>query len=214
MLSNQEIIVGMTEDRVIIEPFNIRNLGPNSYDVRLGEFYFREQRPLIRLTESYNIYDQDDVRRIWGYHHEAKPIGVSAPNLHKDDKVIVIKPGECILAHTQEFIGGRLNVTTMMKARSSVGRSFIRVCACAGMGDVGYFNRWTMEIENISQYYNIPLKVGMRIAQIVFDKVGDSFEYSIAGKYQTSDNLTEVMKTWKPDDMLPRLHNDWELRPE
>jgi hypothetical protein len=33
-------------------------------------------------------------------------------------------------------------VTTMMKARSSLGRNFIEICKCAGWGDVGYINRW------------------------------------------------------------------------
>ena len=47
-----------------------------------------------------------------------------------------LHPGETILAHTQEFIGGRECVTTMMKARSSLGRVFVAVCKCAGWGDV------------------------------------------------------------------------------
>lgn len=55
-----------------------------------------------------------------------------------------------------------------MKARSSLGRNFIEICKCAGWGDVGYVNRWTMEITNNSRYYTIPLVVGRRVAQIVF----------------------------------------------
>lgn len=58
------------------------------------------------------------------------------------DRIIWITPGETILAHTNEFIGGCKSVTTMMKARSSLGRNFIEVCKCAGWGDVGYINRW------------------------------------------------------------------------
>jgi hypothetical protein len=40
--------------------------------------------------------------------------------------------GKTILGHTNEFLGGRGSVTTMMKARSSMGRNFIEVCKCAG----------------------------------------------------------------------------------
>lgn len=54
-----------------------------------------------------------------------------------EDLIIWVAPGETILGHTEEFIGGRHNVTTMMKARSSMGRNFIEVCKCAGWGDVG-----------------------------------------------------------------------------
>jgi deoxycytidine triphosphate deaminase len=49
-------------------------------------------------------------------------------NISKADKVIWIDPGETILAHTQEFVGGDVSVTSMMKARSSMGRNFIEVC--------------------------------------------------------------------------------------
>lgn len=60
----------------------------------------------------------------------------------------------------------------MMKARSSIGRNFIEVCKCAGWGDVGYINRWTMEITNNSSHYAIPLVVGRRIGQIIFFETG------------------------------------------
>ena len=42
-----------------------------------------------------------------------------------------------------------------MQARSSLGRSYIEVCKCAGMGDVGFCNRWTMEITNNSRSQRI-----------------------------------------------------------
>jgi dCTP deaminase len=89
-------------------------------------------------------------------------------NIAPDDHIIFLGPGETILGHTNgqshcirtlctrpsssvcgwwlEFLGGRHTVTTMMKARSSLGRNFIEVCKCAGWGDIGYINRWTMEI--------------------------------------------------------------------
>ena len=210
MMSSSEITDALTTGRVVIEPFNVRNLGPNSYDVRLGGHYFREQKPQL-TAEAYNIYDPDDVRRVWGYSHQARPAGFEAPGIGSDTRIITLRPGETILAHTEEFIGGRENVTTMMKARSSLGRNFIEVCKCAGMGDVGYVNRWTMEITNNSQWYAIPLRVGMRVAQITFFRVGEAFDYSDGGKYQTSRDLDEIMRSWRPDDMLPRLHRDWEL---
>jgi hypothetical protein len=62
----------------------------------------------------------------------------------------------------------------------------------SGWGDVGFVNRWTMEITNNSRHYSIPLVVGRRIAQIVFfDTQGtlDSRSYSDTGKYQTSGDL-------------------------
>ena len=58
--------------------------------------------------------------------------GQRLENVDASDRVIFLKPGETILGHTNEFIGGRKTVTTMMKARSSMGRNFIEVCKCAG----------------------------------------------------------------------------------
>ena len=112
-------------------------------------------------------------------------VPVELENLAPEDRIIWIKPGETILAHTNEFIGGRGSVTTMMKARSSLGRNFIEVCKCAGWGDVGFINRWTMEITNNSRFYSIPLVVGRRIAQIVFFDTEGTLEgrsYADTGK--------------------------------
>lgn len=99
----------------------------------------------------------------------------------------------------------------MMKARSSFGRNFIEVCKCAGLGDVGYINRWTMEITNNSRYYQIPLVVGRRIAQITFFKTGMTGDYAKGGKYQDGARLSELIESWRPDAMLPKLYRDWEL---
>ena len=121
--------------------------------------------------------------------------------------------GETILAHTIEFIGGKNYITTMMKARSSMGRNFIEVCKCAGWGDVGFTNRWTMEITNNSRHYVIPLVVGRRIAQIVFMKTGAiaGADYTEGGKYQGTGNIRELKREWKPRMMLPKLYQDREV---
>jgi len=101
----------------------------------------------------------------------------------------------------------------MMKARSSLGRSFIEICKCAGWGDVGYVNRWTMEITNNSGRYHIPLVVGRRIAQIVFFETGAilSSDYPVSGKYQSSEYIEEIRRSWNPEMMQPRLYKDREI---
>ncbi|MEK9184854.1 MAG: hypothetical protein AAB866_01665, partial [Patescibacteria group bacterium] len=130
-----------------------------------------------------------------------------------EDKIILIEPGETILAHTNEFIGGKNHITTMMKARSSLGRNFIEICKCAGWGDVGYVNRWTMEITNNSRHYAIPLVVGRRVAQIIFFETGEilSGDYTKTGKYQTHQNMAKMKKEWKPESMLPKLYTDRDI---
>lgn len=203
--SDLNIIAAMALGDIVIDPFEPANLGTSSYDLRLGEWYYREQKPAQGLSPvvAFNPYSASDVAAVWGLPQQA-------------ERTIWIAPGETILAHTAEFIGGRNHITTMMKARSSFGRCFIEVCKCAGWGDVGYINRWTMEVTNNSRYYRIPLVVGMRIAQMVFIETGEiadrDKQYGSTGKYQAGLDLDKLKREWEPSTMLPRLHLDRELR--
>ena len=102
-----------------------------------------------------------------------------------------------------------------MKARSSTGRNFIEVCKCAGMGDVGYFNRWTMEIVNTSRFQTIALPVGRRVAQLLFfevEPVRAADVYSASGKYQDTTSLESLKLRWTPEQMIPKQWNDREAR--
>lgn len=221
LLSDKAILECMSKGRVVIDPFKRENLSTSSYDVTLGEFFYREAKPEGKRI--YNPFSKAEVDRVWGTHkiHRAEKAskwieehGTSLENIHPDDRIIWIDPGETILGHTNEFIGGRKSVTTMMKARSSLGRNFIEVCKCAGWGDIGYVNRWTMEITNNSCHYSIPLVVGRRIAQIIFfdsDGTIEDRSYEDNGKYQVSNSMEELASKWSPVDMLPKMYLDREI---
>lgn len=225
VLSKPIILKHLKAGNITISPFNDKNLANTSYDVRLGKFYFR-QSPMDH-TQTLNPFWEKSVRKIYSEPLVADEVkrykSVRNPfyNLNDRDKIILIAPGETILAHTFEFIGGSNGnskkglkaVTTEMRARSSIGRIGIAVCKCAGWGDIGYINRWTMEITNFSNCI-VPLPVGMRIAQIIFHEVepieDDDF-YHKKGKYQTKKTLKDIQAAWKPEDMLPKLYNDPDL---
>ena len=220
-LSDRRILEAIEEGAIIIDPFRRDNLATSSYDVTLGEYFFVEQAP-PHFEKVYNIYDKQHVERVWGTEprkaQTAKEVfrkyDFAFNNIAPNDRVILLAPGETVLGHTQEFIGGRDHITTMMKARSSLGRSFIEVCKCAGWGDVGYTNRWTMEITNNSTHYYIPLVVGRRIAQIVFFETGPILAdgYFVNGKYQSNKPVAQLKKEWNPMQMLPRLYLDRDIK--
>lgn len=222
LLSRDEILKYFREGNIVIEPFDERKLKTTSYDVSLGEWFWREGHPEGRATV-HNVYDESSSRRVWQGPHRAERagevaerLGMELANIKPDEKVVLLKPGETILGHTDEFIGGRNVIVTKLYARSSLGRNFIEVCKDAGWGDIGYFNRWTMEITNNSQYFTIPLVVGRRIGQMVFYKVAPlakSPDYvGEGGKYQQSENVEELKRSWQPEMMIPRMHLDWEAR--
>ena len=221
VLSKPEILKYYKNGSIVIEPFNSENLNSTSYDVRLGEYFYRQNQ--MERTEILNPFSKDSIDKMYSKLekaievHKIKSQLNAFENLKTTDRVILISPNETILAHTIEFIGGKNSkdraITSEMRARSSLGRIGIAVCKCAGWGDVGYINRWTMEITNFSSVV-IPLVVGMRIAQIIFHQVvpvSQTDEYQFKGKYQKSIDVQNLKKNWQPEMMLPKLYQDKDL---
>jgi dCTP deaminase len=186
LLSDKRITEEIEKGNIVIEPFEPRQLGTNSYDVRLGPYFFIPNHNMVTV----NFTEEEDAAAFWQGPYYA------------EDGYIRIRPGDTILAHTEEVVGGRNGYTTSMRARSSIGRSCLSVCKCAGVGDVGYISKWTMEITNHSHAMAI-LPVGLRVAQLLFYEVGETL-HEYAGKYGSWHD-------WSPKDMLPKLYRDYDL---
>jgi len=213
--SDKQIKAAVKSGHIVISPLAEENIRGSSVDVTLGEWFY--------VTESngrrdyYNPFDAADVARYfkgplkairhdeWCENNGRKLFnGIPA-----DQQIIVLRPGERILAHTGEFIGINAPGTTEMKSRSSWGRNGIAACFDAGWGDPGYINRWTMEIYNLNQHESVPIPVGERIAQIIFHETGPvERSYGDGGKYQGGSDIKQVMADWTPQQMLPRAFVD------
>ncbi|OGZ63167.1 MAG: hypothetical protein A2639_03145 [Candidatus Staskawiczbacteria bacterium RIFCSPHIGHO2_01_FULL_34_27] len=216
LLNKDMILFHLGQGNIFIFPFNPKNLQTTSYDVRLGESFFQEQPFKSSSRKIFNPFNPSDVKKYWGEPQQAmmaqdwtKENG-ELKNIKPEDRIIILGPGETILAHTQEFIGGRNCVTTEMRARSSMGRIGITVRKCAGWGDLGFCNRWTMEMTNHLAGASVILVVDMRVAQIAFYQVDPlTVSYNEAGgQYQNTDNTEEMMKNWSPLAMLPKFSRD------
>ena len=225
LLSRDQILAHKKKGTIIIDPYEDRQLKTTSYDVTMGEWYWKERVPESGRATVHNLYDEESTKRIWDGPYQAENVKTLLQKLHLPElinipdsaKIILLGPGETILGHTNEFIGGKDIVVAKMYAQSSMGRNFIEVCKDAGWGDVGYFNRWTMEITNNSQYHTVPLVIGRHIAQMVFYEVAPLKEAAIdyvgeGGKYQSSNKLDELKKSWNPAMMIPQMHKDWEIK--
>lgn len=199
VLSSSDI-VNHLGSKVIIEPYNEKNLQINSYDVTLGENFYRNIFPRDAVLDVTNA---SHIKRAY-FLYKAEPLEDinRRHNLDVKHSGIVLDAGESVLGHTNEFIGGRVDITTQMKARSSTGRLAFTVCRDAGQGDVGYVNRWTLEITNHNPH-PIFLPVGAPIGQIVFLQSTEPIK-TYNGNYQSTNDLDVLKAKWQPSDMLPK----------
>ncbi len=219
--SNTEIRGAIDDGTIVCVPFDDRNVSEASLDFTLGHYFFKQEYD--EESKVYNPFDKGDVARYFKGPLEAQSHKEWCDkngyqlfeNIPQDHPIIVLRPGERILAHTHEFVGIRAHGgASEVKSRSSWGRNGVAVCFDAGWIDPGYINRITLEIYNLNMHESVVLPVGERIGQLIFHKTGPvAGDYSdgragMSGKYQHTSNLDELIRTWKPEDMLPRAYKD------
>ncbi len=168
--------------KIGIEPFNPEQLQGVSYDLRLDKYFIVP----INVT---------------GY--PFNPLF----NAFNPNKFMVeefrLQPKQRVLASTIEKIGSKsLDITTKIFSKSSWARHGLEVCSCAGYGDPGYMNHWTLEVFNKNEY-PVLLQKGMVIAQISFEQVeGCSNLYS--SKYNNDGKDKVFTDEERFEMMLPK----------
>ena len=225
--SNKQIKQAIEDGVIVSVPYNPDNVSEASVDFTLGYYFYKQEYD--ERSRVYNPFDRDDVDRYFKGPLEAMPhqewcdrYGFKLfENIPPEHPIIVLKPGERILAHTHEFIGIRSHGgAAEVKSRSSWGRNGVAVCFDAGWIDPGYVNRITLEIYNLNQHESVVLPVGERIGQLIFHTAGPvEGDYSdgrdgMSGKYQHTDNLDELIASWRPEMMLPRAFKDERRMPQ
>lgn len=164
LLNHEAILREMNQDgNITITDFSLDHLGSNSYDVCLGNWFYEV------------IYGPDGGPWYIG------------PQWYDKDQRVVVPNGGTILAMTMEVIGTFGPIVGLMKARSSTRRRALTVCDCAGLGDAGYHNHWTMELSGHSRLYSPSVIVGQRIAQIAFFEMESETKKQYQGQYSITD---------------------------
>jgi deoxycytidine triphosphate deaminase len=224
--SNTEIKEAVKNGTIVSVPYEDSHVSEASLDFTLGYYFYKQESSAG--GRMYNPFDKEDVDRYFkgplkamAHHDWCEKYGYKPfKNIPKNHPIIVLRPGERILAHTHEFIGIRAHGgAAEVRARSSWGRNGVAVCFDAGWVDPGYINRITLEIYNLNMHESVVLPVGERMGQLVFHKTGvveGGYSHGRggkSGKYQTTDNLEELIANWKPEDMLPRNYRDIRTKP-
>jgi len=162
ILLKQEILDGYNNKDISITPYDECNIGPNSYDVQLGE----------KLL----VYDFSKIQYLDC--KQDNPV----KEIHISNTGYVLQPGILYLGNTIEYIGSTRYIP-MYEGRSSMARLGIQSHLSAGFGDIGFDRQWTLEISVVH-----PVKVysGMRIGQVYFHRINDQYntdENRYKGKY-------------------------------
>ena len=156
-----------------------------------------------------NPYNNESIKKCWKLHKAINFSEYDLDNIFSElsekDSIILVNPGETILCSTEEFIGSIKDCNPQLLCKSSWGRNFLSICKCSSWGNIGFINRWTLEITNNSRFHTIPIVVGQPIGQIVFHSSNTPDEL-YSGNYQNTYNLETLKQNWKPENMLPRVN--------
>lgn len=223
ILSDTEILAAIELGEIVIDPFDMSQLGGNSYDVRLAPVLrVCVTRAVIAAASSWGLQAGKEIHQLtvnadWRYceavrdaigkypdgmlHElsdldcavEPKTIDVQIP-----ESGLLLVPGILYLASTVEYTETHRHVP-YLDGRSSTGRNGISIHMTAGRGDVGFCNHWTMEI-----YVVQPVRVyaGMKIGQLTYHTVQGVVVQTYAKKAGTTygklarDPLPQPSRLW------------------
>jgi dCTP deaminase len=197
ILSDKQIRAARERREIIIEPWDDKSLGTNSYDVHLGETlmtYGPSRRPIgfDSWTDENGVpwtapilldaREETPVRA-----HKIGPAG------------FVLRPGVLYLGVTQEYTETHKHVP-FLDGKSSIGRLGITIHCTAGRGDVGFCNHWTMEIHVVE-----PIRVyaGMPIGQLIYFETGPvdiPYNKKSNAKYNERCDKPQPSRMWKNFD--------------
>lgn len=174
ILSDTKILEHVKNGDIIIEPFDRKFLGTNSYDVHLSKH-----------LATYIDRSLDSKKHNKVHHFEIPPDGIT------------LQPNELYLATTEEYTETHKHVPAL-DGKSSTGRLGIDIHATAGKGDVGFCGFWTMEI---SVTKPVRVYAGMPIGQLTYNVVDGDVEVLYTkkanAKYSNKEHMPQESMMWK-----------------
>lgn len=174
ILSDKRILEEIENGNIIIEPFDRKCLGTNSYDVHLGK-YLANYTSRVLDAKTHNEIEHFEIP--------------------KDG--FVLQPNLLYLGVTMEYTETHAHVP-FLEGKSSTGRLGIDIHATAGKGDVGFCNTWTLEI-SVAQ--PVRIYAGMPIGQLIYFVVEGEVEvmYNTKNNAKYNNKTTRPVESmmWK-----------------
>ena len=158
ILSGKEIKNKLGKE-IIIEPYNEKQLNPNSYNLRLHNELLVYEDSILDMKKE----------------NKAKTIIIPPEGL-------LLETGKLYLGRTMEYTKTD-NYVPMLEGRSSIGRLGLFIHVTAGFGDVGFSGYWTLEIFCVQPIRIYP---EVEICQIYYHSIEGEFDKYASGKYQNN----------------------------
>ncbi|WP_422859916.1 dCTP deaminase [Flagellimonas sp. S174] len=161
ILSGLEIAGRMGTD-IAIDPYNPKQLNPNSYNLRLHDELLVYANPVLDMK-----------------------IDNTVSKLTIPSDGLQLEPGKLYLGRTMEHTRTD-NLVPMLEGRSSIGRLGMFVHVTAGFGDVGFNGYWTLEIFVVQPLIIYPK---IEICQIYYHHIEGDYTTYKKGKYQNNEGI-------------------------
>ncbi len=156
ILSGKEIKRLMGSD-LIIEPYEEKQVNPNSYNLRLHHELLVYDAPVLDMKKE-NTFSR-----------------ITIP-----EEGLVLEKEKLYLGRTLEYTESHKHVP-MLEGRSSIGRLGLFVHVTAGFGDVGFCGYWTLEMFCVQP---IRIYAGVEICQVFYHSIEGEYDLYKSGKYQ------------------------------
>lgn len=177
LLGDAAIRKAIAEGDIVIDPFDERCLGSNSYDVHLA--------PTLLVHTDLPL----DARKT-----------PATTELEIHESGLQMQPGKLYLGATEEYTESR-HAVPFLDGKSSGGRLGISIHVTAGRGDVGYCGHFTMELWVVEP---VIVYAGMPIGQLIWFEttpVDVPYDKKASAKYNVRGRQARPMplasKMWR-----------------
>lgn len=166
ILTGTKILEKIKTGDITISDFDMKRLGPNGYNLRLGNKLLVYKNLVLDMKEK----------------NETEEVIIPEEGL-------VIYPNQLYLGITMEHTETK-DLVPVLEGRSSTGRLGLDVHICAGMGENYFKGYWTLEIRCI---HPIRIYPGTEVCQIVYHTIDGESTIKYNGKYQSNNDVQASM---------------------